>query len=77
MINNSKVLVGCLREGFLTLMDYNLLSGVIIFRVCFEMNIIQKSNEFGVSSVTDMQRAVKLEADKELRRSATKDERNW
>ncbi len=38
------------------------------------MNVIQNSSEFEVSCVTNMQRVVTLEADKELKRSVTKDE---
>ncbi len=38
------------------------------------MNVIQNSSEFAIGCVTNMQRAVTLEADKELKRSATKDE---
>ncbi len=41
------------------------------------MNIIQDSSEFGVSCATNMRRAVTLKADKELKRSATKDESDW
>ncbi len=40
------------------------------------MNVIQNSSRFVVSCVTNMQRVVTLEADKELKQSATKDESN-
>ncbi len=41
------------------------------------MNVIQQSSKFAIGPVTNTRRAVTLEADSELKRSATKDDSDW